>query len=88
MNAIAAAPTKTVEIQGGSYQPALIKKTEEKVTVLGAKRCVYTDCKQRKYVKMDGVYVRLTEARNKEAAEIAKKKAAKTATGSASATKA
>ena len=44
---------------GGS----MVKKTAEKVKVMGRERCVYIDCKRHKLVKVKGTYVRLTDAR-------------------------
>ena len=46
-------------IVGGS----MVKKTDEKVKVLGRQRCVYVDCKRHKLVKVKGAYVRLADAR-------------------------
>ena len=45
---------------GGS---PMVKKTDEKVKVLGRERVVYVDCKRHKLIKVKGAYVRLTAAR-------------------------
>jgi hypothetical protein len=51
-------------VKSGGSQPALVKKTDRKVKVLGRERCIYIDCKRREYIKKAGKYVRLTDARS------------------------
>ena len=47
-------------MMGGSL---MVKKTDEKVKVMGRERCVYIDCKRHKLVKVKGSYMRLADAR-------------------------
>jgi len=51
------------KIGGSDSQPSMIKKTDKKVKVLKRLRCVYVDCKHREYIKKDGKYMRLSDAR-------------------------
>ena len=47
----------------GGAQPSMIKKTDRKVKVLSRERCIYVDCKRREFIKVKGLFVRLTDAR-------------------------